>query len=182
MKKSMLVIVLSCGVLGLSTVAGIFALINWELNTTEEGISGIFDPSTRLQIHLASGENYYEAHLYQFAEAEFKRAQIASEKSKYMTDRGEAYTRLGQTAMKQNKPDEALAYLREAHEYYEKAEKDEFVFKMERRVHAKGLGIYEKLLRQKGDHKEADLVASELKELTEELGTVEKFRGMFSDL
>lgn len=182
MKKSTIALISTCAVLGVATVAGIFAYFNWVLNTTEEGLLAFLDPSTRLAVHLATGENYYEVHIYQLAEAEFKRAQIASEDSKYLTDRGEAYTRLGQTAVKLNKSAEAMSYFQKADEFYDKAAKDEFVFKMEKRVHAKGLDQYEKLLRKQGKEQQADAIAEKLKGLTDELGAVEKVRGMFSDL
>ncbi|MBX9571711.1 MAG: hypothetical protein K2X77_22655 [Candidatus Obscuribacterales bacterium] len=181
MKKSTIAIILSCAALGAGIVAGAIFLINLELNTTEDAF-GFLDPSSRMAIHLGAGESYYEARLYQIAEAEFKRAQIASENTKYLTDRGEAYTRLGQTSVKLNKLKDALVYFEKADEYYDKAEKDEFVFKMEKRIHAKGLDAYEKILRKQGKPEQADLVAEELKQLTDELGPVEKLRGLFSDL
>lgn len=181
-KKSTIALISASAVLGVTTVAGIFAYFNWVLNTTEEGLLAFLDPSTRLAIHLATGENYYEIHIYQLAEAEFKRAQIAAEDSKYMTDRGEAYTRLGQTAVKLNKPAEAIGYFQKADEFYDKAYKDEFVFKMEKRVHAKGLGLYEKLLRKQGKQLQADAIAEKLKDLNDELGPAEKVRGLFSDM
>lgn len=181
MKKSTIGIILACAVLGVGTVAGIFAIISWELNSTESPYA-ILDPETRATIHMAIGESFYEAHLYNFAEAEFKRAQLAAENTKCMTDRGEAYTRLGQSCVKQNKEKEALAYFQKADESYIEASKNEFVFRMEKRVHAKGLDAYEKLLRKYGEPRQADLVAERLKVLTDELGPVEKLRGMFSDL
>lgn len=165
-----------------AAVVSLILFLNWQLKSENDGVLSALDPSLRLGVHLGLGESFFESHLYNFAEAEFRRAAHAASLTSSPADRGEASVRLGQSLLKQSRTDEAREALEKGCEFFAQASETGLIFTPEKRIYAKGLEEYEKVLRSAGQLEQAQKISEQLKVLNEDIGAINRFRNSVGEM
>lgn len=179
MKKTIFVAIFVSSILLIVAVgAGVFFL-NQQIASSDGGIFKSLGPAFQVGIHLGLGENLFEAHQYEAAEQEFRKAYAAAAKDKDETNMGETLTRVAQCLLKQSKEEEALKVLKEASEHYESAG---YMLTVEKRVRVKCLTLYVNLLKKRGDKVTVAKLSETLDHLRKQMGPAEPLRNFLTEL